>query len=78
MIRRANYDGSGAEVFLDRRLEFPEGVALDWLAGNVYWTDPGLRTVEVADMKNPNGKRAVLFDEMVWSPRGIALNPTSG
>ncbi len=45
----------------------------------MYWTDPGLKTVEVASLEgDPNALRLVLFDERVWSPRGIALNPTSG
>ena len=76
--RRANYDGSSPEIFLDRSMRFPEGVALDWLSRVVYWTDPGKRTVEAASMDDPNNMRIVLFDEMIWSPRGITLNPTSG
>ncbi len=51
---------------------------MDWLSRVVYWTDPGKRTVEAASMDDPNNMRIVLFDEMIWSPRGIALNPTSG
>ena len=42
MIRRANYDGSQTEIFLAEDMSFPEGLALDWVARNLYWTDSGI------------------------------------
>ena len=47
MIRRANYDGSQTEIFLSADMSFPEGLAVDWVARNLYWTDSGKRTLEV-------------------------------
>lgn len=75
-IRRANYDGSEAEVFLDRETDFPEGLAVDWVARNLYWTDSGKRTIEVANLDTKT--RATLFDERLTNPRGIAVHPTMG
>ena len=75
-IRRANYDGSQPEVFLDSLdgLMFPEGVAVDWLARNIYWTDSGKRTIEVANLDTKQKK--ILFDEQIKNPRDIALHPS--
>ena len=58
------------------RIDFPEGVALDWVARNVYWTDSGKKTVEVARIDDPSVRR-VLFDEQVKNPRGIAIHPSA-
>ena len=38
----SNYIGGG--------LQFPEGIAIDWVARNIYWTDSGRRTLEVASI----------------------------
>ena len=54
---------------------FP-GIAIDWVGRNLYWTDSGRRTIEVASLDNP-GLRRLLFDTNVKNPRGIALNPTA-
>ena len=63
-------------------MEFPEGVAVDWLARNVYWTDSGKKTVEVAQIDDRKGRatpvtRIVLFEEQIKNPRGIALHPSA-
>lgn len=76
MIRRANYDGSQSEIFWDRDLAFPEGLAVDWMARNLYFTDSGKGTVEVINLDSRI--RMVLVDERLWNPRDIALHPTMG
>lgn len=54
----------------------PEGVAVDWVSRNLYWTDSRRRTVEVSNLDGNNAK--VVVKEGLVSPRGIALHPGSG
>ena len=85
-IRRSDYSGAGVETFLDLTgyadgglasgRQFPEGIAIDWVARNIYWTDSGKRVVEVASLDKPNLLRKVLVDARVRNPRGVALDPT--
>ena len=47
-ISRAFSNGSSAEVVVEFGLDFPDGMAVDWVAGNVYWTDMSIARIEVA------------------------------
>ena len=47
------------------------------MARNLYWTDSGKRSIEVASLDDAR-IRTTLFDERVRNPRGIALHPTVG
>lgn len=53
-----------------------EGVAIDWINRNVYWTDTGSKTVEVASLDGRYKK--VLYTDDVDKPRAIALHPAKG
>jgi len=53
-----------------------EGLALDWIANNLYWVDSRLNTIEVARENGSN--RMVLLSKDIDQPRGIALDPTPG
>lgn len=76
-IMRANYNGSNAQVFLTAKdgLQFPEGIAVDWLSRNIYWADSGKRTIEAANLES--GGKVILIDEQLKNPRGVAVDPTS-
>ena len=41
LFRRANLNGSNVEIIIDRGLTTTDGLAVDWIAGNLYWTDTG-------------------------------------
>ena len=63
-------------------MEFPEGVAIDWVARNIYWTDSGKKTIEVARLDDSRRRskpvaRIILFDEQIQNPRGIAVHPSA-
>ena len=44
-LRRANFDGSRSEVIVSSNLETTDGLAVDWIGRNLYWTDTGRRTL---------------------------------
>lgn len=57
-------------------LQNPDGLAVDWVARNVYWCDKGTDTVEVARLDGRH--RRVLLRGGLAEPRGLALNPSAG
>ena len=78
-IQRADLDGQNIEhlfeladdVNRNNRSRPQVGIALDVDRGKIYWTDPGSRTIQRADLNGEN--REVLFDPIVREPHGIAL-----
>ena len=75
-IRRSNYDGSVEDTFIDRQMKFPEGLAIDWVSRNLFWTDSGKGTIEVINLDSR--VRRILFDVFLGNPREIAVLPTMG
>nr|XP_019597875.1 PREDICTED: prolow-density lipoprotein receptor-related protein 1 isoform X3 [Rhinolophus sinicus] len=57
-------------------LKMPRGIAIDWVAGNVYWTDSGRDVIEVAQMKGEN--RKTLISGMIDEPHAIVVDPLRG
>ncbi|CAH0717532.1 unnamed protein product, partial [Brenthis ino] len=67
---------SGIEVVVQQGLTAAEGLAVDWIAGNLYWVESNLRQIEVASV---DGKyRRTLISGDMGSPRAIAVDPTVG
>ena len=54
----------------------PEGIAVDWAARNIYWTDSMKDTIEVASLDSKI--RRVLVNTDLVNPRGIAVHPSRG
>lgn len=46
-IRRARLDGSGQQTVHDVDVVHPDGLAVDWVSRNLYWTDTGTDRIEV-------------------------------
>jgi len=66
----------GQEVIVDSEIDRPDGVAIDWVARNVYWTDTGTDHIEVARL---NGSyRKVIISEELLEPRAIVVDPLDG
>ena len=54
----------------------PEGLAVDWVAKKIYWTDGVFNEIEVAEFNGSN--RFTLFDSNIHEPRAIVVDPFHG
>ncbi|KAG5837960.1 hypothetical protein ANANG_G00218680 [Anguilla anguilla] len=50
--------------------------SVDWVAGNIYWTDSGRDVIEVAQMSGQN--RKTLISGMIDEPHAIVVDPQRG
>lgn len=75
-ISRAFMNGSSLEHIIEFGIEFPEGMAVDWVAKNLYWTDIGTKRIEVARLDGKS--RRVLIWKDLSDPRSIVLDPPNG
>uniref|UniRef100_A0A3B5R2C5 EGF-like domain-containing protein n=1 Tax=Xiphophorus maculatus TaxID=8083 RepID=A0A3B5R2C5_XIPMA len=63
-------------VVIQYGLATPEGLAVDWIAGNIYWVESNLDQIEVAKLDGT--MRTTLLAGEVEHPRAIALDPRDG
>ena len=59
-----------------RDLRTPDGLAIDWLGDNLYWTDTGLDRIEVSRLDGTH--RKILISDGLEEPRAIVLHPVKG
>ncbi|XP_052860473.1 low-density lipoprotein receptor-related protein 4-like [Anopheles cruzii] len=76
-IRRVSMQNvSDTQVIVARGLNTPNGLAVDWLADNLYWTDTALKRIEVARLDG-SCRKAILTDRLD-DPRSLILYPKRG
>ena len=76
MIYRGYQNGTGVMQLIKYGVSFCEGIAFDWTANNIYWTDSWHDWIEVA---TADGKhRKVLISGGMEQPRGIIVAPNDG
>ncbi|XP_037511191.1 low-density lipoprotein receptor-related protein 1 [Rhipicephalus sanguineus] len=74
-ITRIHRDMTGRETVVSG-LDAIEGLAIDWVAGNMYWIDPSYDVIEVSRL-NGSG-RYVLLSGNMDKPRAIVVHPYKG
>ncbi|KAF7240342.1 Low-density lipoprotein receptor-related protein 1 [Varanus komodoensis] len=76
MIRRMHINGSNVQVLHRTGLSNPDGLAVDWVGGNLYWCDKGRDTIEVSKL---NGAyRTVLVNSGLREPRALVVDVRNG
>ncbi|XP_011501063.1 PREDICTED: vitellogenin receptor [Ceratosolen solmsi marchali] len=75
-IFRSLDDGNKQEVIVNAGLSSPEDIAVDWVTGNIYFTDSAYKHVGVCN--NDGSFCTVIINENTEKPRGIALLPSEG
>ncbi|XP_072033368.1 low-density lipoprotein receptor-related protein 2-like [Amphiura filiformis] len=74
-IWKTNIDGSNTTVIIDSGLDYSE-LAYDWVAHNLYWSDPYMKIVEVVSLDTLH--RATILSHDVANIKGISLDPRDG
>lgn len=64
------------QVILTSGLSAPEDIAIDWITGNIYFTDGSF--MHIAVCSNDGYHCTALYNKDVQRPRGICLYPQKG
>ena len=74
--RRANLNGTDIETLISSHLKTTDGLAVDWIGKNLYWTDTGTDVIEVAKLSGQY--RRTLIKDDLDQPRAVAVYPQKG
>ena len=66
----------GAEFVVSIDIDSPDGVAVDWVSRNLYWTDRGLDRIEMSRLDGSS--RHIIISEGLQKPRAIVVDPFEG
>lgn len=76
-IQRVAIQDKKAEIILKNGIEMVGGVAFDWIARNLYWTDEEKRTINVVNLSNTTLKKTLIQSDDI-RPTTLAINPKYG
>ena len=75
-IHRVGFDGENKKVLINQSLSNADGLAVDWVGRNLYWTDGDFKTISVCKLDGKH--RHTLIDTFLGKPRAIVLHPDTG
>lgn len=67
---------SNSKTIVSSGLSTPNGLAVDWIANNIYWSDSEAKKIEVARLDG--SCRKLLLHEGLDDPRALILYPKKG
>lgn len=73
---RAYENGSDPQNVVELGLASPDGIAVDWVAHNIYWADSVAQRIEVARLGG-SSRRTLLWRD-VNEPHSIVLDIKEG
>lgn len=77
IIRSVNmHNFSDTKIIINKNLTTTDGLAVDWVADNIYWTDTGRKVLEVSRIDGSS--RKIIIREGLDEPRAVALFPRKG
>jgi Low-density lipoprotein receptor repeat class B len=76
-IERRKLDGTKREVVISTGINNCEGLAIDWMGRNIYWTDDALMMIKVAKLDNVNMTKTLIYGNL-HHPRDIVVDPKKG
>ncbi|XP_026091548.1 low-density lipoprotein receptor-related protein 1B [Carassius auratus] len=79
LIGRQKIDGTARETILKDELDNVEGISVDWIGNNLFWTNDGYRkTISVAGLDQSSQTRRTLLEGNMSHPRAIVVDPLNG
>lgn len=75
-IRKANFNGNSVVNIVNNNLITPDGLAFDWVAKNLYFSDTGRNVIEVC--RDDGSSRRIVIDLDLDEPRALAVYPRKG
>lgn len=74
VIRRVNLlNFTDSRVIVSTDVLTPNGIAVDWIADNIYWSDTDRKLIEVSRLDGSSRKRIVEDD--LGDPRSLIVHP---
>ena len=76
-LYRIGFDGSDMQTVQNESIGEVDGVAVDWVGRNLYWTDTRLKTISVSKLDG-RYRRTLIRLDLENRPRAIVVHPNRG
>ena len=77
VIESTKISDSSHKVVLQKNVRMCDGLAVDWMSRNLYWTDHEVGSISVLKLANSSQSRTLIQDPF-FNPVSITLDPSRG